>query len=423
MSVLQNDASVSKELLCRMLDSVIFEQQSLEAFRFICEKEICKFKYSKDFLLVDKVCEHFKDAIGSNSSSIYYYRKLLFDILTGEYYCRSSKIKKVIEDLTISERIRKGDFGDIFVSYKQGIPNKYTTKVINQNFKDKLVRDFNYNEISILKDIHHPNVLKLIEIKESLQKLYIVTEYYNGGNLSDYYQRYLNENNKPFSEEIVQYIMRQIFDAMKYLHNKKIIHRKLSLENIMINYEDEKDRINNNVMKSKIIIVDFEYAKYLKKDELTSTVLGVVIYMDPILLNKLNKVEKYKNANYDEKVDIWSLGIIFYELLYGLSPFHSDNMEELLNKVNKGDYFVPLTFSKEAISFLNCMLQYNPKKRLTADKLYNHKFLRRNIKEFSKINTNELKDLKFIDNSNIKINTENNELIWNYFGSGFEDDL
>ena len=180
-------------------------------------------------------------------------------------------MENVIEDLTISERIRKGDFGDIFVSYKQGIPNKYTTKVINQNFKDKLVRDFNYNEISILKDIHHPNVLKLIEVKESPQNLYIVTDYYNGGNLDECLEKYKIENNKPFSEEIVQYIMRQIIEGMKYLHNKNIIHRYMKLDNIMIHYEEENDRINNNIMKGKIKIIDFIFARYLKKGELAET--------------------------------------------------------------------------------------------------------------------------------------------------------
>lgn len=98
MDEIQNISDSSEDLLSR-LDSIIFEQQSLEAFKMICEKEVCKFKYSKDFLLVDKVCEYFKQAVSDNSSSVYYYRKLLFDMLTGEYYCKSRKIKKVIEDL------------------------------------------------------------------------------------------------------------------------------------------------------------------------------------------------------------------------------------------------------------------------------------------------------------------------------------
>ena len=330
-------------------------------------------------------------------------------------------IEPPFDDLIFSKHLGK----ITFLSYKKGIPTKYATKIINKQIfiEEPKSKEYFDNEITILKDIHHQNVENVIEIKESPEKIYLVTEYYNGGNLDDYLQSYIEKNNKPFSEEIVQYIMRQIFDAMKYLHNKRIIHRKLCLHNIMINYEDENDRINENILKAKIIIVDFGFAKYLKKGELTRTTLGIPLNMDPILLNKLKKEEGSEDAAYDEKVDIWSLGTIFYELLVGHSAFDSDNMEELLNKVNKGEYFIPLTLSKEAISFLNYMLQHNPKKRLSVEKLINHKFLKKNVKEFSKININELKDLKLIDNSTIKINTENNELIFVFFGSGIESNV
>ena len=83
--------------------------------------------------------------------------------------------------------------------------------------------------------------------------------------------------------------MIQIIDAMKYLHNKKIIHRYLSLENILINYEDEKDKENENIMKGVIKIIDFGFSRYLKKGELSKSILGIPLYMSPIILNKLNK--------------------------------------------------------------------------------------------------------------------------------------
>ena len=145
--------------------------------------------------------------------------------------------------------------------------------------------------------------------------------------------------------------------------------------------------------------------------------------MDPIRLNKINQVPEYKDIGYDEKVDIWSLGIIFYELLTGYNPFNSESLEVLFEKVNKGDYYIPSTFSKETISFLNCMLQFEPKKRLSIEKLYNHKFLRKNVKEFNKIDLNELKlkNLSLTDDFKIKINTKNNDLILAYLGDSIED--
>ena len=267
------------------------------------------------------------------------------------------------------------------------------------------------NEIDILKGINHDNIVKFIEMRQDSIKVYIVTELCNGGTLSENLEKYINENKNAFPEKIVQYLMKQIIDAIKYLHNKNIMHRHLCLDNIMINYEDENDKINNNILKGKIKIIDFGFARYLKKGELANSILGTVITMSPIFFNKSNK-------GYDEKEDIWSLGCICYELLIGHNPFDSDSLKEYIEKVNKGNYYIPITLSKEAVSFLNCMLQFEAKNRLSADKLYNHIFLRKNAKEFIKIDINELKNIEIINNSKIKINTKNNKANFENFGNG-----
>ena len=209
--------------------------------------------------------------------------------------------------------------------------------------------------------------------------------------------------------------MKQVIEAMKNLHNKKIMHRNLKLNNILINYDDENDRKNKNIMKGKIKIIDFRTSRYLKKGEFAKTFLGTPLYMSPIMINQLNE-----EIGYDEKEDIWSLGIICYELLVVKNPFDSQVMKELLEKINIGDYFVPTTLSQESISFLNCMLQFDPKKRLSLDKLCKHKFLRKNVNEFNKIDINELKDITLLENSNILINTKDNKNIFDNFGIGIE---
>ena len=325
-----------------------------------------------------------------------------------------------IDDLTLYKQIGKGAFGEVYLTSKKGSSKTYATKILEKSKYMDNPKAIKYllNEIDILKDINHPNIIKLIKIHEDQAKVYIVTEFYNGGNLSENLEKYKNENNKAFPEDIVQYIMRQIIEGMKYLHNKKIIHRGLKLDDIMIHYEDEEDKISNNIMKGKIKIIDFGFARYLKKGELSKSTLGIPLTMSPIILNKLNKNPNYKNMEYNEKVDIWSLGCIFYELLMGENPFDSNTMKELVSKVNKGDYYVPISFSKESISFLNCMLQFEPSKRLSVDKLYNHKFLRKNIKEFNKLDMNKIKNIKIINNSKIKINTFNNDEIIDNFGNG-----
>ena len=98
------------------------------------------------------------------------------------------------------------------------------------------------NEIAILKDINHPNIVKLYDVKETSQFFYLVTEYCNGGDLSSCLEKYQDKNNKPFTEEIVQYLMKQIVSAIRYLHQKTILHRDIKLDNILVNYDNEEDQ-------------------------------------------------------------------------------------------------------------------------------------------------------------------------------------
>ena len=322
-----------------------------------------------------------------------------------------------IDDLNITKLLGKETYGWVYLTFKKNEKKKYAIKIIEKSEFLENSKDMEcvYNELSILKDINHPNILKIFEIREDPEKVYIIGEYYNGGTLENFLEKYQDKYNKALSEEIVQYIMRQIIEGMKYLHNKKIIYRNINLENIIINYEDENDRKNNNIMKAKIIIINFGYAQYLKKGKLTrSLYTGNLINNEPniifridknnILYKDKKKYEKYEDYEYeyDEKADIWSLGIIFYQLLIGKNPFEAEDFVDLIDKLTKGDYFIPATLSEEAFLFLKSMLQLEPNKRPSIDLLYNHEFLRKNVNQFKKIKENsEL-------NSTIKINIKNN---------------
>jgi serine/threonine protein kinase len=306
----------------------------------------------------------------------------------------------LVDDLTLTTKLGEGSFGNVYLTTKQGTSTKYATKVIDKAKNQYLIEYIN-NEISILKDVNHPNIIKFIEKHEDSNNIYIVEEFDNGVDLFQALKRYQNGNDKGFPEEIVQYIMKEIIEGVKYLHNKRIIHRQISLDNIMINYENEDDLKNNNIMKGKIKIIDFSIASYLKKGELSNLLAGIRPYMSPIMF------VKDKDIEYDEKEDIWTLGTTCYILLTGKFPFAHKNRE---------NYYVPTTLSKEAISFLNCMLQYDSKKRLNAHSLCNHAFLRKNIKEFNNIDLTKLKNITIEENSKILINTKENENIRENFG-------
>ena len=326
-------------------------------------------------------------------------------------------------EFTLIKLLGKGVFGEVYLTSKKGSSIKYATKQLEKEkySKNSKAKKYLENEIDILKTIDHPNIIKLIDVQETLQHCFIVTEYCNGGNLSFCLEKYQQKHKKAFPEEIVQHIMRQIMDATCYLHERKILHRDLKSDNVLINYDNENDRLKNNIIKGRVKIIDFGFARYLKKEELAFSALGSPINMDPGILKKLNKISGYQDYGYDEKADIWSLGTICYELLVGKNAYDSKSMKELLIKVNKGDYFLPNTLSRETISFLNCMLQYDPKKRLSAKLLCHHKFLKNDVKTFTKINPKELK--KKIKGKKIKINSMVNQSIWDIFGDGIIESI
>jgi serine/threonine protein kinase len=211
-------------------------------------------------------------------------------------------------------------------------------------------------------------------------------EYINGGGLSNCLKKYMDRHKKAFPEEIVQHLMRQIIEGLYYLHSKKIIHRDLKLDNIMINFDSEADKENLNMMKARVKIIDFGFAIQLtsEKKDLTYSAVGSPINMDPIILNKFSK-RKDPNLGYDEKADIWSIGTVCYELLIGKAVFNATTMNDLVDKVENGTYTVPKSLSREVISFLNEMLRYESKYRLSAGELLKHPFLTKNPADFKRM--------------------------------------
>jgi len=176
----------------------------------------------------------------------------------------------IIDNLTLTDLIGKGSFGIVFLTTKKESPNLYATKVLDLSAikGDDFAKDYIDKEMSILMDVNHPNIIELKEIKKNENKIYLVMEYCNGGTLEKFLEKYQEDNKKPLSEEIVQYIMRQIVEGMKYLSNKKIMHRYINLDNFLIKYEDENNKKNNNIMKAKIKIIDFGFSTHLKKGDL-----------------------------------------------------------------------------------------------------------------------------------------------------------
>ena len=329
-----------------------------------------------------------------------------------------------IKDYKLYNSIGTGSFGEVFLTKKNNSPQLFATKKIDLNIiKNQKTKKYLYNEIEIMKELNNPNVIHLYDSFCTNNHFYLVMDFCNGGSLNDLLTRYKLKFGKPFSQEIIQYFMRQILEGLNYIHSKKIIHRDIKLDNILINFDNIKDKEKFNYLNSKVKIIDFGLATKLKEGELCRTILGTPLFMDPLLLKKYNKVERFDLLHgYDEKVDIWSLGAVCYEMLTGESLFNVDDIEDLKKRVKEGNYYIPvyIDLSNEIILFLNEMLQYYGEKRASAKKLLKHDFLVKDVKNFSnaKKNLNKVKNkinlnflnINFFNNTTIKIVFNNSDL-------------
>ena len=317
-----------------------------------------------------------------------------------------------VDNLKLSKSLGKGAFGEVFLTQIEGKEGYYATKRLDRVYSEKkqnIKRLF--IELTILNEIKHPNIVNYIESKKTKNHIYIVMEYCNGGSLSKCLKKYKQVFKKPFTEKIVQYLMRQILNALNVLHSNNILHRDLKLDNILVCFNSEKDKESLNMLNSTVKITDFGFCSILNNnEELAKTVIGTPIYMPPDMINaiadKKNIVDKYAY-----KSDIWSLGILCYEMLVGNFPFDGENINEINDKMKKGIYPLPLSLSQEAVFFIQSMLQENPEKRLSCNELLKQDFINKDLFLFQIMNPNIISGIVTQQNGFLYITILNNKQV------------
>ena len=247
-----------------------------------------------------------------------------------------------------------GAFGEVWRVYHKDLNRDFAMKIIKKKKNKGNDEKDILNEIDILKKLDHPKILKIIDFYSTLKKYYIITEYCPEGEL-------FNEIIKVgrFDEGQAAFIINQLLKAITYCHKMNIIHRDIKPENIMIT-----NREKNGCLQVKLI--DFGTAKMFEKGHQEKKYVGSSYYMAPEIIKR----------NYDEKCDIWSIGVILYILLTGRPPFDGNDDEEILNNVkigvfDKNSYPYPL-LSSNAKDLIDKLLQYDPKKRINADQAIEH---------------------------------------------------
>lgn len=221
-------------------------------------------------------------------------------------------------------------------------------------------------EIKILQelsDLHHDNVVQLMECKETTNHVYLVMEYCNGGDLADYLQA-----KGTLSEDTISQFLRQIADAMRALNAKGILHRDMKPQNILLCYPPGQ----KNPPASQIVlkIADFGFARFLQDGVMAATLCGSPMYMAPEVIMSLQ---------YDAKADLWSIGTIVFQSLTGKAPFQAQTPQQLKQFYEKNVDLkpnIPAGTSPEMKDLLLKLLKRNAKDRIDFEDFFVHPFLR-----------------------------------------------
>ena len=259
----------------------------------------------------------------------------------------------MLHDYKIICNIGKGSFSTVYKAQHKISQENIAIKVISlkllEKYKERILA-----ELSIIKKLDHDNILSFKEIYQSTNNIYILSELCDGTLTKIIKTFYMSENE-------IHKVFKQIIQGIKYLYDNKIFHRDIKPDNILI-----KD--------DKIKIADFGFAKEIDKYNLVmNTLCGSPLYMAPeIILNK----------PYDINSDIWSLGIILYEMMYKKHPYNDVNsILKLINNFNSNISisFPNLNYSKELLSLVSNMLIQNPKNRMEWEILFEHEWLNKRV--------------------------------------------
>ncbi|KAL2145915.1 hypothetical protein VTI28DRAFT_5789 [Corynascus sepedonium] len=279
-------------------------------------------------------------------------------------YPKSRRGKPFAQQYTLRHELGSGHFAQVFLCNEKSTGDCYAVKKFTKkaDVEEKSKYDGLHQEVAMLMGLSHPNILCLKETFNEPEAVYVVLELAPNGELF----HYITENSK-LTEAESRKVFTQLFDGIKYLHDRDMVHRDIKPENILL--------MDNNLT---VKIGDFGLAKIVGEASFTTTLCGTPSYVAPeILANS-------KNRRYTKAVDIWSLGVVLYICLCGFPPF-SDELKApdfpygLADQIREGIYQYPSPYwdpvSDLALDLIDCMLVVKPEKRFTIDQCLTHPWI------------------------------------------------
>ncbi|XP_076264460.1 par-1 isoform X7 [Rhynchophorus ferrugineus] len=246
--------------------------------------------------------------------------------------------------------IGKGNFAKVKLAKHVPTGKEVAIKIIDKTQLTPGSLQKLFREVRIMKMLDHPNIVKLFQVIETEKTLYLVMEYASGGEVFDYLVLHGRMKEKEARAKF-----RQIVSAVQYCHQKRIIHRDLKAENLLLDSE------------MNIKIADFGFSNEFTPGSKLDTFCGSPPYAAP---------ELFQGKKYDgPEVDVWSLGVILYTLVSGSLPFDGSTLRELRERVLRGKYRIPFYMSTDCENLLKKFLVLNPAKRASLETIMKDKWM------------------------------------------------
>nr|CAB3266433.1 SNF-related serine/threonine-protein kinase-like [Phallusia mammillata] len=265
---------------------------------------------------------------------------------------QQSEHRKIAESYELKKTLGRGHFAVVKLAHHVFSGEKVAVKVIDKTKMDRISADHLHHEVTCMKLVQHPNVVRLYQVIETSTKLYLILELGDGGDMFDYIMRH----DKGLHEDQAKEYFAQIVSAIAYCHKLHVVHRDLKPENVVF-FESQ----------GLVKLTDFGFSNHYRPGEKLSTSCGSLAYSAPEIL---------LGEEYDAPaVDVWSLGVILYMLVCGVAPFNEANDSETLINIMDCRYTVLDHVSEQCEDLIKRMIIREPSHRMSLDDIVNHPWL------------------------------------------------
>ena len=305
-------------------------------------------------------------------------------------------VKKQIDSYLLLKELGRGMFGTVYLAFCIKEKQYFAVKTVSlASVKDKTIFKNLKRELKMLLSFKNDNIIRLFRLFKSTTNFNLVLDYANGGNLTETLHLAIKSDPtaRPFSFALTTVILRQLITGLLHMNSKEAVHRDLKTDNILFHYKHIKyteSTIPSKVQFSEdllpfltVRIADLGFTRKLQEESLTNSICGTPLTMAPEMMD----VNYGNEDKYNSKVDMWSLGVIFFQLLQGKYPFWAETRYKLYESIKDGDYVIDLNKIKyvEEIFLIEGLLRNDPTARLDCKSVSCHPLLTKQKEELTEL--------------------------------------